>query len=249
MRPLCCLSLPLLAACAACGPVPGELAGATGSAAQPITVGTNESSLVLPDGSNVPPALAPLLDAVGRMEGIACTAAHIGHNLVLTAAHCLMVDALDDCGDVAVEWGVRGSESTGIVGRCLNIRFAELSPERDLALLEVDSAPAAHFELDVCRARGPGDSVLLAGHPERTPLHWSGRCMLEASAEPLGSGRSAHVCDTETGSSGSPLLDWNSLQLLGVHAGVAGTINQASLLYTVPEPFALEGWDCDCDAP
>src|SRR5690349_12981141 len=102
--------------------------------ADEIIVGGNDLVAVAADGANVPEAMAPLLDAIGRMAAIACTGTHIGNHRVLTAAHCLVANSLDDCASTSIEWGIRGDGRTGLVGRCQRILFAELTDDRDIAV-------------------------------------------------------------------------------------------------------------------
>lgn len=219
------------------------------SVTQGIQVGGDDSIAVASDGSNVPEALVPLLDAVGRMQGTACTGSHLGNHLVLTAAHCIMAESMRECASTAIEWGVRGDRNPGLVGRCVRVAFAELTVDRDVAVFEVDWAPEARLRADVCRTRGPGDGVFLLAHPERRPLVWSGRCLLETPEIVLGPGRIGHVCDSSVGSSGGPLLDAETLEVVGVHVGAAGTFNQATLLTSCRELFSNEGLTCRCESP
>lgn len=220
-----------------------------GSTPQGIVIGADESFPVSSNGSNVPTALVPVLDAIGRLAGTACSAGHIGNHLVLTAAHCVMAESIDDCSSTAVEWGIRGDFETGISGRCVRILFAELTSDRDLALFEIDHAPDAQLRIDVCRTRGPGDRVFLLSHPGRRSLEWSGSCMLEPTPESVvGRGRVGHTCDSEAGSSGGPLLDAETLEVVGIHVGGAGAINQATLLSLSLDLFKPEGWSCSCDS-
>jgi V8-like Glu-specific endopeptidase len=214
-----------------------EQAADVGYVAAGIQIGSNQSVIVSANRDNVPRALAPALDAVGRMAGIACTGTHIGDNLVLTAAHCLLAESLEDCRGTSIEWGSR-------LASCERVVFAELNDDRDIAVFVADSAPAAQLSIDTCRMRGPGDRVSLLGYPERGPQQWSGFCMLESLPD-LGKSQIAHVCDTQPGSSGAPVIDAESGKVIGVHTGAAAAWNQATLLAKAHELF---GTDCACDA-
>lgn len=215
-----------------------ERAADVGHVAAGIQIGSNQSVIVSANRDNVPHALAPVLDAVGRMAGIACTGTHIGDNMVLTAAHCLLAESLEDCHGTSIEWGAR-------LASCERVLFAELDEDRDIAVFVADYAPAVKLSIDTCRMRGPGDRVSLLSYPERGPLQWSGYCMLEALPD-LGRSQIAHVCDTQPGSSGAPVIDADSGTVVAVHTGAAAAWNQATLLASVHELF---GQDCPCDAP
>jgi V8-like Glu-specific endopeptidase len=219
----------------------------TSRASEGITIDDNDSTTVEDSRLNVPEEVYAALDAIGRFEGIACTGTHIGNNLVLTAAHCIIANTPDDCAETSIAWGVRAERSSGLVGRCRRVLAAELSADRDVALFEVDVAPASALLVDVCRAHGPGDRVSLFGYPERRPLEWSGNCMLDKSTSGmLGRSRVAHVCDTSGGSSGAPIIDAESLEVIAVHDGVDEQKNQATLLYLSADMFLEEGWSCKC---
>src|SRR5262245_46212327 len=82
-----------------------QAAGAKSTIEDEIIIGPNDLVAVAADGANVPEAMAPALDAIGRMAAIACTGTHIGNQLVLTAAHCLVADSFDDCAGTSIEWG------------------------------------------------------------------------------------------------------------------------------------------------
>jgi len=224
-----------------------EATDAKATIADEIIVGANDLVAVAADGANVPEAMVPSLDAIGRMAAIACTGTHIGDHRVLTAAHCLVADSWDDCANTSIEWGIRGDGRAGMVGRCQRILFAELTEDRDIAVFEVDEAPAVALHPDLCRAHGPGDGVFLFSHPERRPLEWSGRCVLEPlSVLALGRDRIGSGCDTEPGSSGAALLDEETLEVVAVHNGGAGELNDATLLFVMSDLFAPEGFTCAC---
>lgn len=215
-----------------------EQAADVGYVAVGIQVGSNQSLIVSANGDNVPRALVPALDAVGRMAGIACTGTHIGDNMVLTAAHCLLAESLEDCRGTSIEWGSR-------LASCERVLFAELNEDRDIAVFVADYAPPTQLSIDACRMHGPGDRISLLSYPERGPLQWSGYCMLEALPG-LGQSQIAHVCDTQPGSSGAPLIDADSGKVIAVHTGAATAWNQATLLAAAHASF---GTDCPCDEP
>ena len=98
-----------------------------------VVLGVDDSVEVQVDGANLPTGLAAQMDAVGRVQGLACTGTHIGDRRVLTAGHCVTANALDDCGATAFEWGVRGDRPPRLVGRCVRLLFVEFSDEVDLA--------------------------------------------------------------------------------------------------------------------
>lgn len=206
-----------------------------------IVLGVDDSVEVQTDGANLPRELAAQMGAVGRATGLACTGTHIGDRLVLTAGHCVIADSHEHCAATAFEWRV-GGDRPPVVGRCVRLRYLAFSAQGDLALVEVDRAPAVAARVDACRAVAPGDEVSLLGHPEGGPLRWTGYCPLVADTSEHVMQSIGHHCDTKDGSSGSPLFHRASGAVVGVHLGLGGAdFNRALAL----APYAHElAWRC-----
>jgi V8-like Glu-specific endopeptidase len=88
----------------------------------------------------------------------------------------------------------------------------------------VSPVPAELVEVDLSGRLGPDKEITLFGHPVGVPLMWSGTCKLQPSrslpwANYHQASIFAHQCDTLPSNSGSPVLDEQSLKLIGVHSG------------------------------
>jgi V8-like Glu-specific endopeptidase len=196
-------------------------------------IGTNEMVKVNKDGSNVDANLRPYLNAFGIIDlgGGVCSGTHIGNGYVLTAGHCLMKGQFgeklnEECSNIRVLWGYRGSPATGSpkpivnqISNCQKIVYAELSKERDFAILKMDSAPAVSIKLSKTGARiSNGTRLTIFGYPQGRPLEWSTYC--GSQQIPQLPSMFAHNCDTEPGNSGSTVLAINESgtpSIIGIH--------------------------------
>lgn len=196
-------------------------------------IGNNDMVKVNKDGTNVEANLRPYLNAFGIIDlgGGVCSGTHIGNGYVLTAGHCLMNNQYgeklnQDCSNIRVLWGYRGSPATGSpkpavsqVSYCQKIVYAELSKDRDFAILKMDSAPSASVKLSNTGARiSNGTRLTIFGYPQGRPLEWSNYC--GSQQIPQLPTMFAHNCDTEPGNSGSTILAINESgvpSVVGIH--------------------------------
>ncbi len=221
-----------------------SVAHATGYSPSKI-IGINPLVPVKVDGSNIPEALRPTLDAFGLVavgNSGACSGTHIGNGYVLTAGHCFIdgdgpgVLSNEACATTKLYWGYRGSPATGtpkplvtLVSKCVKIVHAELNDDRDYALLQVDQMPASSIPVAVEPARTTaGTPITIFGYPMGRPLEWSQFCSIQRSTV-VGApfdlpSRMAHQCDTQHGNSGSSMLAQGAnggLKVVGIHAASA----------------------------
>jgi hypothetical protein len=208
---------------------------AIGATDQEQIVGENDLVPVLSDGANVPDKYRPLLDAFGLIS-VGCTATHIGDGLMLTAGHCLLErtpgttvpsERMNDvpCAEVAVTWGVRVDTPGYLTSKCDVVLALQWTKDRDYAIARVSPVPRAKVDVHFA-ARPENDTGLtMFSHPRRRPLEWSKTCPLKSGPLALAFGidKFLHQCDAERGSSGAPLLDDTSLDVIGIMNGSGGS--------------------------
>ncbi len=217
------------------------------SVSQSRIIGSNEMIKVKKDGSNVEGNLRGYLDAFGIISigGGVCTGTHIGNGYVLTAGHCILPEGQEgvrmnqECGNISMYWGYRGSPETGapkplvnMVSQCAKVIYAELNNKpgkesKDFAVLKMNSAPSAFIRLSTSGTRASnGTKLTIFGYPQGRPLEWSQYCKMDSlQGEPA---RFAHVCDTEPGNSGSTILAINSSgvpYVVGIHDAGTDSFN------------------------
>jgi hypothetical protein len=158
--------------------------------------------------------------------------------VVVTAGHCFKdvgapVEKMACPADTWIQWGrVYASPANPIEVRpraedfsdCVQIAAAEYTHARDYAVLIVKPAPPSSLSVDVTRRPPVDRSVTIFGHPGRDPLTWSRLCTVRPSGdlpwpEYHHASRLAHQCDTLPSSSGSPIIDDETLKVVGVHDG------------------------------
>lgn len=164
--------------------------------------------------------------AVGRLKVFAedgrfatCTAWLISNRYALTNQHC--VDAADFPNErvahARLEMGVLSNRDNFDV-YSVKLPPVESSTELDYAILEIDPAAATQYGSFVLSARDPKDSeeLFIIHHPLGQPQSLS-RFECRATT-PAVSGRSVrHLCNTQPGSSGSPIFSDNENILVGLH--------------------------------
>ncbi|HRO66213.1 MAG TPA: serine protease [Pseudobdellovibrionaceae bacterium] len=212
--------------------------------AQAKIIGSND--LVVSNGGavNLPNPVREAVDTVGLIS-MGCTGTHIGSNLVITAAHCFLTlpAPLGDnyaCPDITIQWGVRG-DRRGLVSRCLRVVSLQLDRESDWAVFEVDRAPIKYSPVNIRDKVLPNQALTILSHPEGRPLEWSRRCRSLPFVSGGNHPRSLHhQCDTQPGSSGAPVFDLRTMQIVGIHNGGfggmtgGGTVNYGTFVNTLP---------------
>lgn len=209
-----------------------------GSQEQGKIIGENDLVPVSSDGANIPTKYAPLIDAFGIIT-MGCTATHIGNGIVVTAGHCFRATSVRQdntpCAGVNVQWGVRVGAAPYMTSACQVVLAKEQNRDRDYAFFKVDPAPTAQVSVDFAARPSTDTTLTILGHPRRRPLEWSQTCPLQpSSAGGWGIDQFSHQCDTEPGSSGSSVLDDNSLKIIGIHDGGSPRWNYATYLYNTP---------------
>ena len=186
-------------------------------------VGQNELTAIT--DASVPPrvkqwasAIAKLRFIIGDEEAL-CTGFLVGADLLMTNQHCLTSD--EEAQSAVVEFGYDSDAATPARLRVVKVEATDFS--LDYALLRLSAAPPSQFAR-LHFGAAPGTSALLAivQHPGGQPKQVS--FVPNCAAGTLAvAGRQqpdtdfGHVCDTLGGSSGSPVLDWNTGRVVGLH--------------------------------
>jgi V8-like Glu-specific endopeptidase len=196
------------------------------------------------NATRVPNKYRASAKAFGYMSN-GCTITHLGGGVAVTAGHCFFenkraaVEKLECPSGTWIQWGrTYLSPSSPVEVRpqpedfsdCVQIAAAEYTDQRDYAVVLVKPAPAASLAASASKRPAVDRSVTIFGHPGRAPLTWSRLCTVRASADlPWAEyhhpSRLAHQCDTLPSSSGSPIIDDATLEVVGVHdgGGITGT--------------------------
>lgn len=187
-------------------------------------IGANDLRSVAANGENLPERFRNVIDAVGRMS-MGCTGTHIGNGLVLSAGHCFAntSSAQAICNRTYVQFGYRKGVAPYLTTRCVEIVSMQLTSRKDYVLFRVATVPKAKMEVSLTVPQS-GTTVTIFGHPQGRRLEWSQNCSLQDSRNILYSDI-AHRCDTEPGSSGSVIIDANTLEVVGIHNGATGVWN------------------------
>jgi V8-like Glu-specific endopeptidase len=225
------------------------------------------------DGSNVPPTLRKTLDAFGIIAiggAGSCSGTHLGNGYVLTAGHCFLQNSEapllthQACPTVKIHWGYRGSPVTGNpkpvttgTSHCLKLIHAELTAERDFALIQVDNPPSAAIGIAAESDRTRDNTkITIFGYPMGRPLEWSQFCATKKSTTVMDStlaiaSRVAYQCDTEYGNSGSSVIAVNSsgvAKVVAVHAAAAPDpfpYNVGTYMFDIRQTLARNGFNLD----
>lgn len=199
-----------------------------------------QESNISGNGNYEPLRLSPPQDVlrrvarpVGRLDiryekGMStCTAFVVADRQILTNFHC--IPGVGKHGNVLEASLLMGFYSQTDV-RSVKRYQVELKPsafdrELDFSLLRVRGSLKAEWGLVSLKDRDPlpGESLLIVHHPLGLPLHVTrGRCRA-ASPTPVSETEIFHTCDTEGGSSGSPIMTADGTGVLGLHfSGVFG---------------------------
>ena len=192
------------------------------------------------NGHYEPLALSPPQDVlrkisrpIGRLDILyekgtsTCTASIVSENYILTNYHCVPGNRKNgDVEEVSILMGYYSQVETLRTKR-YKVRASPITSdeELDFALLKVEGNPSNEWGIVKLLDRDPfpGESLLLVHHPLGLPLHVTrGRCRA-ARPNSFDSTDIFHTCDTEGGSSGSPILTTDGQHMLGIHfSGVFG---------------------------
>lgn len=154
-----------------------------------------------------------------------CTGFLIGRDLLVTNEHC--VNSAEICATTAIYFGYavrRGRSSWERRETCLGLA-TEASKALDLAILVVSGSPGDGSARGVLLPSKfnlrQGLKLTMLQHPEGRPMQVSriGCAITDAAtfgSEPATVTDFTHLCDTLSGSSGSPLLD-NDNNVAGLH--------------------------------
>ncbi len=160
-----------------------------------------------------------------------CTATHLGGGYSLTAGHCVGGATKDviyhescDPRLQGVTWGALADNPKGImVSSCREIVMREFHDGIDYAVIRVSPDPgyriAPNFDEHVVYR---GRDISIFSYPKGRPLEWSGPCKVVDINNK--NSNIYHSCDTESGSSGAPILDTYD-EIIGVHAFNLGDLN------------------------
>jgi V8-like Glu-specific endopeptidase len=190
-----------------------------------IIVGSNDLTTVT-NSADLPERYAAAQKSIGLMTG-KCTAFHLGNGIVATAGHCVSVDtprtdapaSAVPCQYVDIQWGKTATEKPYLTSRCMEVLEHVENDKTDIAILRVDPVPPSKLEIAPGKAF-VGSSLSLLGYANGTDLKYSQGCgMYTPHEDTVTKGQFTHQCDSEPGHSGSPILDSNSMQVVGVHDG------------------------------
>lgn len=229
------IALFLFSACGLGGDV--SALQSTRGAHQEKIIGEKNLVAVDVDGSNVPAGLRPLLDGLGQLN-IGCTVAHIGHGLVLTAGHCISTSPRSSsasCRLLGIVWGQRNGSQNLRTSKCESVLVRKYTNSADYALLKVSHPPEVSFKISFEPPQAARAATLLS-FPRMRPMEWSGFCkMSDHPDSALKLQKFLHSCDTESGSSGAPVLDAETFEIIGVHGGAADDLNYGFFAHSMPK--------------
>jgi hypothetical protein len=214
--------------------------------------------------------LTPLADAPFRIKGLGrpvarlrfmvpgqgqatCTAFLVGARLMLTNEHCISTDEERDSALVDYDYDFAGSPTTG----ARVARIVATDPGLDYTLLELATEPPGgigrtYFAPATFQWNAPPrlHPRFLVQHPSGEPRQVSmADCQL-AGVDRVGVKKDdksdfGHKCDTLGGSSGSPVMDWTTGLVVGLHhfgflAGSPDPVNQAVAFRRVLADIAVK---------
>lgn len=164
-----------------------------------------------------------------------CTATHIGNGIVVTAGHCFL--GAYDCNDAVVHW-----DDDSLVSRCQHVIYSNASEahakgreiSNDLTVFKVDRHPAASVNIGSAAKlqelqNAAADAIAIS----KTTLNGNPSTMTSATcrivfgpivnifSQPKPSDTARHNCDLSEISSGSPLINTTTNQLIALHQGTS----------------------------
>lgn len=181
--------------------------------------------------------------AGGETKRAYCTASLIADDLVLTNHHCIAGNPGGRVFDAVLTFGYlqRGTER-GVKRYGVELEPVEASADLDYAIHRVRGAPGRQWGRITLSLAEPRvrQSLFIIHHPAGDTQHISlGNC--QTSDPALEGERLLHVCDTIGGSSGAPVFDSESRQVVGLHytAVDPGILNAAKRIAALAEHSPL----------
>lgn len=183
------------------------------------------------------PRLGLLINYVGYLDiktsgskSLQCTATLLSATRLLTNAHCIPTEGRERATSIIFTLGYlavndASTERDFQVSPTAIIRNSDL----DFAVLEL-IAPVPDFIDPQWRVRPAriGEPLLVVGHPLMQPLHVTQAGCTMAPNTPSNATELYHVCDTESGHSGSPILSADDPhQIVGLHKEWTSDANRA----------------------
>lgn len=152
-----------------------------------------------------------------------CTGSRVAEDLFLTNFHCDL-----GCADMQFTMGYEDGveQADRMTFKCKELVHKNETLDYSLYVVEVPEVEATHYPT-LTLYKGPvsdGMPLLVAGHPSARlkEIDRSDECVLstsEVSRTDSGRDTMKHMCDTEGGSSGSPVLDRERGYAIGLHWG------------------------------
>lgn len=200
----------------------------------------NDLQPVAKNGENLPEKYRSLINAFGQLGKPYCTVTHLGNGIAITAGHCLNAPKTrankDNCIPLGpIRWGARVDSCEQLISHCVRILAYEYNQDRDYAIFKMDNVPPVSLGADLNAKPAQGRKATLFGFPQSRPLEWSKFCSIElASNAHLGATMFTHQCDTEGGSSGSAVIDDETLKVIGIHNGTRDGWNYGTFVTDTP---------------
>lgn len=143
-----------------------------------------------------------------------CTASLIADDLMLTNDHCV-----NDIAEGVLWMGyLRPRDDSGVAMYEVELPVLEQNSERDYAILRVRGNPGRTWGTVTLSRRvpEPRQSLFMIHHPGGMVQHITrGRC--QAADPSVERDELIHVCDTMGGSSGAPIFDFETREVVGLH--------------------------------
>jgi hypothetical protein len=163
-----------------------------------------------------------------------CTGFLVGPDLLMTNEHCINND--DQARTALVEFGYDSEAAQTRRYRVLKVEAADFGLDYSLLRLSGDASQHRRLFLEASAAANrarlyviqhPGGLPKKAAFPPNCGVDGAERAGRDATNTDFG-----HICDTLGGSSGSPVLDWTTGRVVGLHhlgfrAGIDEPVNQA----------------------
>jgi V8-like Glu-specific endopeptidase len=136
----------------------------------------------------------------------------------LTNEHCINND--ERCATMRAIFGYFDEAAPVEQARCSGIVVTD--PERDLALIELDRRAGDQWGVLTLASAvpAPGTALYIPQHPDGRPQEISiEECRIVESLVAGVGGETdfSHLCDTEGGASGSPVIDAATQEVVGLH--------------------------------